>query len=266
MNKKIVFCGGGNMAEGMLGGILKNSVAEAANITVSELLPERCEYLSDTYGVTAVSDASYALKEADVVIIAVLPKHIKSVTSVVKGLISEQTLVLSIAAGVELATLEDQLGSDKKIVRIMPNTLIQSGNGHSAVCYNGNLTDEDKKDAEEILNSLGQIIVLPEDMFGTFTAFSCSGPMWLYKTAESMIDAGVYVGFSRKDATRMVIKNMLGVGQVLDESGVSAAEKVNAMCSPGGVTIEGMKSLEDGGFKATIMESVAVAVDKANNI
>ncbi|MGI6211894.1 MAG: pyrroline-5-carboxylate reductase [Anaerovoracaceae bacterium] len=266
MERKIVFCGGGNMAEGILGGFLKNNVAAKENITVSELIPARCDYLSSTYGVSAVSDASYAMKDAEFIVIAVLPKHLQSVTSVVKDQMGENTTILSIVAGTTLATLEDQLGKDKKIVRIMPNTLIQSGNGHSAVCFNANI-DKDKKAEvlDEVLSALGQTIELPEDMFNTFTAFSCSGPLWLYKTAESLIDAGVYCGFSRPDATRMVIKNMIGVGMTLD-AGADATQKINAMCSPGGVTIEGMKVLEENGLKADMMNSVIAAVKKAHQV
>lgn len=266
MNKKIVFCGGGNMAAGIIGGLISNKTVRPDCITVNELFSQRCEYLNKTYGVTAVVDAAEAIKVADMVIIAVNPVQVPSVIKTIKPLISKKTILLSIAAGVKIETIENQVGSDKKVVRIMPNTLIQSGNGHSAACVNRNIDENDNEFITAVLNSLGQIMYIREDMFGAFTAFSCSGPMWLYKTVEALIDAGVYAGFNRAEARDVVIKNMIGVAQVLDMTGDPPTEKVNEMCSPGGVTIEGFKVLQQEGFSASLMSSVDAAVKKANSI
>lgn len=265
MDKKIVFCGGGNMAEGIIRGLI-NKGTSAENITVSELRAERCEYLKKTYGAAAVTDASTAIQAADIVVIAVLPQHVGSVTKTVKGLIDNNTLVISIAAAVKLETLEGQLGADKKIARVMPNTLGQTGHGYSAVCLNENVTQDEKELVTEVVEALGQAMFIREDMFNTFTAFSCSGPMWLYKMAEALINAGVYEGFSREDARKMVLENMVGVGQLLQMTGDSPANRVGEMCSPGGVTIEGFKSLQEEGFDAAIMTSVNKAVNKAKSL
>lgn len=266
MSKKIVFCGGGNMAEGVLRCMLKKGVAKSEDISVSELNPQRCRYLKDTYQVNALVDAAEAMKAADMIIIAVLPKIVPIVAKTVKEVLKPGAVVLSIAAGVKISEMEEMLGADKKIVRVMPNTLGQSGNGHSAVCLNANIGEEDKAFALEVLEAMGQTIVLPENMFGEFTAYSCSGPMWLYQMADVLIDAGVYEGFSRADARKMVIKNMLGVAMILDETGDEPKSRVSEMCSPGGVTIEGYKSLIDEGFASAVMTSVDKAVKKANSI
>ena len=266
MSKKIVFCGGGNMAEGVIRSLLQREIAKAGDITVSELNPQRCDYLKETYGVEALVDASAAMKTADMIVIAVLPKIVPVVLQSLVGVVKEDAVVLSIAAGVKIASIEEVLGADRKVIRGMPNTLGQSGNGHSAVCLNANINEEDKAYALEFLGALGQTIILPESMFGEFTAFSCSGPMWLYQMADALVDAGVYAGFSRSDAKKMVIKNMLGVAMILDETGDEPKERVNEMCSPGGVTIEGYKSLVDEGFASAVMTSVDKAVKKANAI
>lgn len=266
MSKKIVFCGGGNMAEGVIRSVLQREVAAAGDITVSELNPQRCDYLKETYGVEALVDASAAMKSADLIVIAVLPKIVPVVLKSLVGVIKDDAMVLSIAAGVKIAAIEEVLGAERKVIRVMPNTLGQSGNGHSAVCLNGNIGEEDKEYALRFLGALGQTIILPESMFGEFTAYSCSGPMWLYQMADVLIDAGVYAGFSRSDARRMVIKNMLGVAMILDETGDEPKERVSEMCSPGGVTIEGYKSLVDEGFASAVMTSVDKAVKKANSI
>ncbi|MGM0113516.1 pyrroline-5-carboxylate reductase [Enterococcus sp. DIV0187] len=266
MSKKVLFCGGGNMGEGILKGLIANEAADKQNITINELNPQRRDYLSETYEVSVVEDATDAMKEADLIIIAVNPHQVGSVTSNLKSLINENTIVLSIAAGITIESLENQLGSDKKILRVMPNTLIQSGNGHSAACINSNINDDDKTFITKILNALGQTMFINEDMFDTFTAFSCSGPLWLYKTVEALINAGVYSGFSRADARKIVIRNMMGVSQVLEESGEHPSVKIDEMCSPGGVTIEALKMIEDQGIASGFMASVDIAVKKANSI
>lgn len=266
MGKKVVFCGGGSMAEKMIQSLLEKGVCRAGDITVSEVNPERCEYLRETLRVTAVAEAQAAIQTAELIIIAVLPKAVPDVAETVKKLAAKEAVIISIAAGVEISFLEKALGKDRKIIRVMPNTLSRSGNGYSAVCPNVNAGTGEMKLAAEILDTLGQTVYLPENMFNEFTAFSCSGPMWLYQMADALIDAGVYAGFSRADAKKMVIKNMLGVAMVLDESGAEPKAKVSEMCSPAGVTIEGYKSLIDGGFASTVMTSVDKAVKKASSI
>lgn len=263
MKKNIVFCGGGNMAEGVLRSMLNKEVATSADITVSELNPTRCEYLKKTYGVEALVDASGSFGSADIVIIAVLPKIVPVVAESLKNTTKKDALFISIAAGVKIEEIAKILGEGRKIVRVMPNTLNKSGNGYSAVTPNKNVTDEEFALVTEILNSLGQTLRITEDKFNEFSAYSCTGPIWLYQMADALIDAGVYTGFSRAEATSMVIKNMLGVAMVLDETGATPKEMGNAMCSPGGITIEAYKSLIDNGFAHAVMQSVKDAVDKS---
>lgn len=254
------------MGEGILEGLLRNGVAAPAQVTVNELLPARREYLSSTYQVAALLDATQALQEADLVIIAVNPAQIPSAAKTVRPLVKDSAILLSIACGVKIADLEAQLGAEKKILRVMPNTLIKSGNGYSAACVNAHIDEADKKLITEVLNALGQTMYVKEDMFETFTAFCCVGPLWFYKEVEALIDAGVHSGFSRTESRNMVIKNMLGVAQVLDVPGAHPALRADDMTSPGGVTIEALKVLREEGFAGALMKSVAVTVEKANTM
>lgn len=266
MKKKVVFCGGGNMAEGILRSVLKKAVVDKENVTVNDLLPARCSYLENTYGIRAVPDCSEELEKADVVVIAVLPQIVGIVAENIKQHARKEALIISIAAGVKVETLEHFLGKDRKIVRVMPNTMGQAENGHSAVKMNRCVTEEEKKFVEEFLRALGQVMYLDENLFAEFTAYSCSGPMWLYLMADALVDAGVYVGFSRAQAKEITIKNLMGVAKILDETGADPRVRVAEMCSPGGVTIEGFRSLQDKGFASSIMESVNSAVEKSRKI
>lgn len=266
MNKKIVFCGGGNMAEGIVRGLLERGVAVPEEITVNELIPDRRKYLSEAYGVTAVADAAEAIKAASMVIIAVTPQQIASVTEVLKPLLGDQTIVLSIVAAISIRSLESQVGGDKKIARVVPNTLIQSGNGYSAVCVNDRCNAEDKAWIEKVLGALGQMMYLQEEQFNAFSSFSNVGPLWFYKMIEALVDAGVYVGFSREAARAIAIKNMLGVAGVLEATGEHPVLRVDRMTSPGGVTIEALKALQEEGFSTALMNSVIAGFNKINAI
>lgn len=263
--KKIVFFGGGPMGEGIMGGLIRGNVVKPRQITVSDLLPARRVHLEKAYGVLTTTDPAEAAT-ADMVFLAVNPNQIPNVTKVLKPHLNKETIVISIACGVTLAALDEQLGVDKKILRVMPNTLIQSGNGYSAACVNPNIDDDDKSIITTVLNALGQTMYITENIFETFTAFCCTGPIWFYKTVEALIDAGVYAGFSRADSRAMVIKNMLGVAQVLDTTGAHPALKVDDMTSPAGVTIEALQILHQERFAGALMTSVNAAVKKANSI
>ncbi|MCD8351880.1 MAG: pyrroline-5-carboxylate reductase [Planctomycetaceae bacterium] len=264
MNKKLVFCGGGNMAEGIIRVLLSRGVAVPECITVSELVPDRRTFLSSTYGITAVAEAGDAIKIADMVVVAVNPYQVPSVTQMLKPLVADHAIVLSIAAAITLGALAEQVGENRKIARVVPNTLGQSGNGYSAVCVNARCTDQDKAFIDEVLGALGQVMHLPEGLFNAFSSFSNVGPLWCYKMIEALVDAGVYVGFNRQEARNIVIKNMVGVACVLEESGDHPVMRVDRMTSPGGVTIESLRVLQQEGFATALMNSVIAGFTKTN--
>ncbi len=263
VDKKIVFYGGGKMAESIIRGLLGNGIIDAENIAVQELIPARCDYLSKTYGVAAKGDASAEIKEAAMVLVGVNPPQVPGVAKALKPILNPATIVLSYACGVEIKVITDQLGSDKKVVRIVPNTLSQSGNGYSAVHVNENLTEEEKTFVDDLIQGLGKVLYLEESKFNDFQAFGCTGPLWVYKFTEAMIDAGIYVGFTREQARELTIENMLGVAKVLQMRGISPTAVVEELTSPGGVTIEALRSLqENGSYMTPTIASMEVAVKK----
>lgn len=264
MNRKIVFCGGGKMAEGIIRDALRENFVSSEDIIVHDPASTRRKYLIETYGVKAVTDVESAVKDANIIIIAVTPKYVPSVTTVLKPIVNDQTIILSIAAGITTESLAEQLGTRKKIVRVVPNTLGQSGYGYSAYYLNDQCEENDKTVVEKLLSTLGQLMPIPEDMFNMFSSFSNVGPLWLYKTVEALIDAGVYIGLSRENARNIVLMNMLGTATVLKETGEHPAAKVDQMASPGGVTIEAWRTLQKTGFSSAIIDSVTAGFEKTN--
>ena len=266
MNEKIVFLGGGNMAEGIISGFIRNGNVDPACITVKEPVTARCEYLKKTYGVAALADPAQQVKEADMLIIAVVPKFVSAVTAYLKPLINKEQLILSIAAATKLETLAAQLGDDKKIVRMTPNTMIATQSGYSAICFNPNCTAEDKEIARSYVQYLGQIQEINEDLFNAFTSYCNVGPLFCYQLLEALTDAGVYVGFPRPVAKDMAVRNMLGAAKLIAETGIEPSAKTGMMTSPAGVTIESLRVLKQTGFQNAVMESVIAGFNKTNRL
>lgn len=265
IDKHLVFYGGGKMAEGIIRGLIKNGKIDPDNIAVQEMIPERCAYLSEKYGVLAKTDATEEIRKADMVLIGVNPPQIRSVTTALRPILDSETIVLSFACGVAISVFADQLGSEKKIVRIVPNTLSLYGNGYSAVHVNENLTEADRAFVDSLLHGLGKVIYLEEEKFNDFQAYGCTGPLWIYKFAEAMIDAGIYTGFTRQEAKKLLLENMMGVVKYLQDSDMSPTAIIEDLTSPGGVTIEALRALqENGSYMTPTIASMEAAVRKCS--
>lgn len=252
------------MAEGIIAGILEKKVFDSKNVTVNDVVQARLDYLEKTYGVVSTSDVAEASQVTDVIFLAIRPQDIPSACKGMEKTLgkNKNAIIISIVAGTTIETLASYAGKNKKIVRVMPNTLIKSQNGFSAACINENITEEDKALVTDILEALGQVMFLNEDMYDLFTAYSCVGPMYVYLLMHALIEAGVRTGFSRADAYAITMKNTMGAAQMLELSGDHPLQRIDTMTSPGGVTIDALASLEEDGFVGTIMRSVKASVDK----
>ena len=264
MEHKIVFLGGGNMAEGIINGFISNGNVAPASITVKEPVDARRAYLTEKYGISAVVDPADEVRHADILIIAVVPKFVSDVTAYLAPLVNEKQIIISIAAATKIEKLAQVLGSDKKIIRMTPNTMIATQSGYSAMCFNANCTAEDKEIAKSYVQYLGQIQEISEDLFNAFTSYCNVGPLFCYQLMEALTDAGVYVGFPRAVAKDMAVKNMLGAAKLIDATGLEPSAKTGMMTSPAGVTIESLRALKQTGFQASVMESVIAGFNKTN--
>ena len=266
LKKTVLFYGAGNMAEGIIGGMLRNQVIEATSIMVYNRTPARLERLREVYRVTPVKDLEWCLAAADIIFLAVKPQDAPAVFPKIRAHGNVDALVISICAGVTIARLEEGLGAERRICKVMPNTLIEAGHGYSAATPNANITEDDRNDLEIILNSIGQTMFVPENMFDPFTAFSCGGPAYVMACINALIDAGVQAGFSRENSRKMVLENCLGSALTLLESDKHPYQIIDTMTSPAGVGIEGMYELAVGGLNGVLMKCVKEAVRRAREL
>ncbi|MEE8413311.1 MAG: pyrroline-5-carboxylate reductase [Dehalococcoidales bacterium] len=260
---KIAFIGGGNMGEAMLSSILEKGLASARDITVGDFSEERRQQLDKKYGVTVTGDNLRAIDGADVVILAIKPQNLPQALTELKGHLLPGQMVLSIIAGATIKTLYEGL-IHKNIVRVMPNTPAQIGEGMSVWTATAEVTGQQKEIAGSILRAIGREIYVDDEKYlDMATALSGSGPAYFFLFIEALVEAGVQIGLTPDMAQELALQTMLGSGRLIRESGKSPAELRIMVTSPGGTTAEALDEFEKGGFTNLVAQAVRAAYNKA---
>ncbi len=262
----IAFIGGGTMAEAFIRGILARGLTSAARITAAEPLPARRGYLATDLGIQVTDDNAAAVRTADIVVLAVKPQAATAALTPLRGALPGDALIISIMAGVRIAAIEALLGSPA-IVRVMPNTPAQIGEGLSAWTRTSAVSYAQAEQARTILTALGEEIeVAGEDYVDMATALSGSGPAYVFLFIEALTDAGVQIGLARPVAEKMAIQTVRGSALYAQQSGLHPAILRNMVTSPGGTTAEGLFALERGGLRAALAEAVLASYRKAKKL
>lgn len=252
---ELLIVGGGKMGEALLGGLLAAGRG-AESVCVSEPVAARREELASRYGVAVADDVAPSAGA----ILATKPDVIPAVAAAVAAAGTDR--ILSIAAGVTLATLDAAAGSGTPIVRAMPNTPALVSEGAAAICGNHQATDADLGWAEEILGAVGRVVRVPEHLMDAVTGLSGSGPAYVFLVAEAMIEAGVLMGLSRPVAAELANQTLLGAATLLAE-GRSPADLRADVTSPGGTTAAGLRELERHGVRAAFAAAVEAATRRS---
>ncbi len=266
---KIAFIGPGVMAEAMLSGIINNKLANPTNILTSGPIEDRNQELKDRYGIQPFKDNNKAASLADVVILSVKPQRLEKVLEGLQGSVKKNTLVLSIVAGASIAKISRILKHDK-VVRSMPNTPAQIGEGITVWCCSSEVDENQKNIARAILGSFGQeIFVEEEEYLDKATALSGTGPAYVYLFMEAMVDAGVHLGFSRRIAEKLVTETLRGSVDYYDKNRPESrhlASLRNQVTSPGGTSAEALYYLEKAGFRTAISRAIWAAYQRSREL
>ena len=260
MNRKIGFIGCGNMGKAMLGALVKADNISNDNIIVSTKSKASAEKINDEYGVKSTTVNSEVAKEADVLFLAVKPYFFKEVIEEIKDLVKDEAIIISIAAGVTVNQIEEWFGKEIKLVRTMPNTPASVGEGMSAICPNGNITENELNYVGSLYNLFGKYEVLEEKDFHAFIALCGSSPAYVFMFIEAMADAGVKLGLPRAKAYKLAEQAILGSAKLALETGKHPGVLKDEVCSPGGTTIEAVIDLEKNGFRNTVISAVEKSV------
>jgi len=262
-NSKIAFIGSGAMAEAMIQGLLSKDIARKENIVAAGPREERCLALREKFGVATTVENAPAAAGAEVVVLSVKPQVLPHVLPALKGKVKPEALVLSIVAGARIDNIITGL-SHSSVVRSMPNTPAQIGEGITVWIAAPGVTTTQREQARVLLGALGEEVQADdEDQLDMATALSGTGPAYVFLFMEALVDAGVHLGFSRRVAEQLVTHTVKGSVDFYMHSPSHMARLRNQVTSPGGTTAEALYYLEKAGFRTAISRAVWAAYQRS---
>lgn len=266
-DKRIGFIGGGNMGEALISGLIMSQSASAKNITCSDVREDALEELHKKYGVNTTTDNNEVVRNSDIIIYATKPQILASVLKETADALDQSKLVISIAAGVPLAAIASGVGKELRLIRVMPNICAFVKESATAIAAGEFVLDGDVDMAKEIFNSVGVTVFIQENvLMDAFTGLSGSGPAYMFMIIDAMADAGVKMGLSRKDSLLLSAQTMLGSAKLLLESNEHPGQLKDRVTSPGGTSIAGIHTLEQGGLRTTIIDCVEAATIRSKEL
>ncbi len=267
MDKKITVIGAGNMGGAMITGMVKSGLLPASSITVADLSNYKLEDMENRFpGIVTTEDSKQAVKNADVVIMAVKPGCFAKVATAIKASVQPTAIIVSIGAGVKLESLANWFGKEMKMVRSMPNIPALVGEGMSVLSGNVLVTDDDIHMVRQIFDSFGRTEIMPEHLMDAVTALSGSSPAYVFVLIEALADGAVLKGIPRNVAYSIAAQTILGAAKMLLETGMHPGELKDMVTSPAGTTIEAMAALESSGFRSAIIEAFRTCADRSTAI
>lgn len=255
---KITFLGGGNMANALIGGMLKQGYS-ASDITVIDPGSEARHKLAETYAVNCVDSADKLSDAGDLLVLAVKPQQMKEAVAPLVGKLGH-AVVVSIAAGLDLATLARFLGGHRKIVRCMPNTPALIGAGITGLCPLPEVSATEREAANRLLSAVGSTVWIDDEgrMDGV-TALSGSGPAYVFLFIEALQQAAADLGFTPEQGRQLAIETVQGAAALAAQSSDPAAVLRERVTSKGGTTEAALRTMADGGVKEGIIAGVKAA-------
>lgn len=258
---KVGFIGTGNMGYAMMKGIVDS--LKDVELLYTDVNKKRLEEIKSDIGFNYVNSNSECVEKSKYIVLAVKPQYYTQVLDDIKEVITNQHIIISIAPGIKIDDLKNKLGNETKIVRAMPNTPALVGQGMSAVSFSDDDYATDEKDmVTSIFKSFGEMVELPEHLMNAVVAVSGSSPAYVYMFIEAMADAGVLFGLPRDTSYKLAAGAVLGSAKMVLETGKHPGELKDAVCSPGGTTIEAVSELEKNGFRSAVIQAMKSCYNK----
>jgi pyrroline-5-carboxylate reductase len=262
----IGFLGAGKMATALAKGFIRAKLVTAKEIIASDVSEEACAAFAKETGAKTTAFNPDVAKFANVLILAVKPHQVSEALAEIRDTVNEKHLIMSIAAGVTIAKLEANLGSDARVIRVMPNTPALVGSSATGFALGKSADAADAEIATKLFLSVGVAFQVKENLLDAVTGLSGSGPAYVYLFIEALSDGGVAAGLSRDIATKLAAQTVLGAAKMVLETGQHPGALKDMVTSPGGTTIEGLHELEKGKMRGTVMSAVRAATDKSKKL
>lgn len=257
--RRVAFLGGGKMGEALIAGLIRSGGRTKDEIIVSCRREERAAELAERHGVATTLSNPEAARWTSTLVITVKPQDMEALVGQVKEAVSPDHLVISFAAGIRCAFIEDLLPPSVPVVRVMSNVPVLVDEALSVISPGADAEDKHLSVAEELLGYVGKVLRLPEKHQDAVTATSGSGPAYFALLAEAMIDACILLGLSRDAATELIVQTMLGTAKMLRDTGMHPVEVREMVTSPGGTTIAAIRELEQAGVRAAFLNAIDAA-------
>ncbi len=265
--KVVGIIGAGNMGEVLIRGLIQSGNVKKTEIIAGDANQERLDFISKTYGIRIASTNVELVEDASIVIIAVKPQNIDDLLDELSTSSHEEHLFISIAAGVTTEKLASKMHHQSGIIRVMPNAPASVLAGIAALCPGRNVSPADLQRAVSIFECVGRTVVIKnEALMDVVTGLSGSGPAFVFLVIESLSDAGVQLGISRKESSLLAAQTVYGAAKMLLETGRHPSELKDIVATPGGTTFAGLKMLERGNFRSTIMDAVEAATARSREL
>ena len=254
------------MAEALIRGLVKGNHIPAGRVLASAPRRERLDELQAAYGIGTTLDNREVAESSNLVVLSVKPQILDKVLREIGDRLQPGTLVISIAAGFDTATIEEAVADGVRVVRAMPNTPALVGAGATAVSAGKHASAQDLATARAVFDAVGITIELDESHLDAVTGLSGSGPAYIFLILEALADAGVKVGLARRNAQRLAAQTVMGSAKMLLETDEHPGKLKDMVTSPGGTAIAGLHTLEEGGLRTTLINAVETATKRAREL
>ncbi len=262
-SQRIGMLGAGNMAGALIRGLLASKSVSADQIVASDVRADHLKELETKYGIKTFSDNRQLAAASNLVVLAVKPQVIDRVLDQMADAFGPDTLLVSIAAGVPIGSLEARLPPHVRVVRAMPNTAAIALAGATGIAPGSRATQQDIDVTQALFAAVGRSVVLDESLIDAVTGLSGSGPAYIMVIIEALADGGVKVGLHRDTALLLAAQTVYGSAKLLLETGEHPGRLKDMVTSPGGTAIAGLHTLESGGIRRTLIDAVEAAAKRA---
>lgn len=264
--KKLAVIGTGKLGEALISGLLKNGVLQNEDICGTVARETSIKRAKEKLAIEITLDNKACVKDKDIIILAVKPQNMDKVLKELAETITEKQLVISVAASVSTAFVQERLKGKVAVVRAMPNTPSVIRAGMTGLCGGAHSSQNDLDMAEAIFKCVGETVFVEEHLMDAVTALSASGPAYLYVVIESLAEAGVKLGIPRETSTLLAAQTMYGAARMVLESKAHPALLKDTVTTPAGCTIDGLMELEEGKLRVTLIKAVVKAAERAKEL
>lgn len=266
LDTKVALLGAGKMGGTLIQAFLKNHLFRPENIIATVSHAERAKQLSKQWGIAVTTDNLAAARKSDLILLGLKPQTVPEVVQQIRSALTAKKTLLSFAASVKTAALEQAAGVNLGVIRAMPNTPALLGHGATALCRGKFVTEEQLALAERVFLSVGRTVIVDEKHMDAVTGLSGSGPAYIYIIIEALAEAGVKVGLPRDVATLLAAQTTQGAATMVLETGSHPALLKDAVTTPAGCTMDGILELEEGGLRVTLIKAVMRATQRAKEL